>query len=56
MAGCSWRRGMSLAEAGLIAATLDNVTNPRPASRSEIEKSIPAVGLAVVHYEGRFLF
>ena len=29
MAGCGWRRGLSLADAALIAATLDNVTSPR---------------------------
>jgi hypothetical protein len=28
MAGCGWRHGLSLADAGLIAATLDNVTSP----------------------------
>jgi hypothetical protein len=29
MARCGWRRGLSLANAALIAATLDNVTSPQ---------------------------
>jgi hypothetical protein len=28
MAGCGWRTGLSLVDAGPTAATLDNVTNP----------------------------
>ena len=31
MAGCGWRCGLSPEDAGLIAATLDNVTSPPPA-------------------------
>ena len=28
MAECRWRRGLNLADADLVAATLDNVTKP----------------------------
>ncbi|WP_446719472.1 sigma factor-like helix-turn-helix DNA-binding protein [Inquilinus sp. OTU3971] len=49
MAGCGRRCGLSLADAGLIAATLDNVTSPQarwPALSSDHREVLERVAIA----------